>query len=69
MSFFDAGKKRFSWVSDLPLQTSVRPELGCVQCGSRLEATGFGTFNYLGTCFNCETRLSEDDEDFEDLEE
>ncbi|HVE23243.1 MAG TPA: hypothetical protein VNC39_14825 [Acidocella sp.] len=69
MSFFDAGKKRFNWVPSLPPQTSVRPDPGCVQCGSQLEPTGFGQFNYLGTCFSCSCRVSEDDEDFEELEE
>jgi hypothetical protein len=69
MSFFDAGKKRFSWVPSLLLQTSVRPEPGCVQCGSRLDPMGFGAFNYLGTCFSCSSRVSEDDEDFEEIEE
>lgn len=69
MSFFDAGKKRFNWISSLPPQTSVRAEPGCVQCGSRLEPMGFGNFNFLGTCFNCSVRASEDDETFDDLDD
>jgi hypothetical protein len=37
MSFFDARMSHFRWASSLPLPTSVRPEQGCVQCGSRLD--------------------------------
>ncbi|HEY1857759.1 hypothetical protein [Acidocella sp.] len=69
MSFFDAGKKRFNWAPSLPLQTSVRAEPGCVQCGSRLESAAVGKLNFLGTCFNCSVWVSEDDEDFEELED
>ena len=67
MSFFDAGKRRVSWVFSLPLHTSVRPEQGCVQCGSRLDPVGFGKFNFSGKCFNCSEWISEDDAVFEDL--
>ena len=63
------GKNALTGCLSLPPQTSVRSEPGCVQCGSRLEPTGFGAFNYLGTCFNCSSWLSEDDEDFEDFED
>jgi hypothetical protein len=67
MSFFDAGKSRFSGVSSLPLRTSVRPEQGCVQCGSRLDPAGFGKLNFSGKCFNCSELIFEDDDVFEDL--
>lgn len=67
MSFFDAGNSRLSWVSSLPLHTLVRPEQGCVQCGSRLEPVGFKQFSFSGKCFNCSEWISEDDELFEDL--
>ena len=67
MNFFDAGKSRLSRVSSLPLLTSVRPEQGCVQCGSRLDPVGFRKFNFSGKCFNCSEWISEDDEVLEDL--
>ena len=41
MSFLETGKNRFTWISAV-VHTSVRPESGCVQCGSRLEALGYG---------------------------
>jgi hypothetical protein len=66
MSFFDAGMSRFSWASSQPLPTSVRPEQGCVQCGSRLDPAQFRKFNFSGKCFNCAGGISEDDEVFED---
>ncbi len=69
MSHFNAGKSRFNWTPSLVPHTSVRPELGCVQCGSRLEPVEFGKFNFSGKCFNCSEWVSEDDEVFEDLED
>jgi hypothetical protein len=68
MSFFDAGTNRLSWASSSqPLPISVRPEQGCVQCGSRLDPVKFGKFNFSGKCFNCSGWIFEDDEVLEDL--
>jgi hypothetical protein len=68
MSFLETGKNRFTWISAV-VHTSVRPEMGCVQCGSRLEAPGYGKFNLTGKCANCTNWISDEDETFEELED
>ena len=67
MSYLETGKGRFTWIAAVS-HTSVRPEMGCAQCGSRLDETVFGKFSLSGKCLNCTTGLSEEDENFEDLD-
>jgi hypothetical protein len=64
MSHLEPGPGRFTWLA-APAARSVRPEPGCVQCGSRLD----GPSNHTGKCFNCAIELSEDDEVIDELEE
>jgi hypothetical protein len=46
------------------------PAPGCVQCGARLELNDFGKIDPAGTCFNCQTGISDgDDDEFEELED
>jgi hypothetical protein len=68
MRHFETEKRRSTWISVIA-RTSLYPELGCVQCGSRLEAPEFGKFNLTGKCFNCSRWVSEEDEAFDDLED
>jgi hypothetical protein len=68
MSYLETGKGRFTWIAAVA-QTSVRPELGCVQCGSSLDAPEFGKFNMSGKCLNCTSGVSDEDEGFDDLED
>jgi hypothetical protein len=68
MSFLEPGKNRFKWIAAV-VHTSVRPELGCVQCGRRLEAPGFGKFNLTGKCPSCTNWISDEDEVFDELED
>jgi len=69
MSYLDTDKRQFPWISALA-RASLRPELGCVQCGSRLDTPEFGQFNLTGKCFNCARWISEDDDEaFDDLED
>jgi hypothetical protein len=69
MSYLETGKGRFTWIPT-PIPTSTtRPEIGCVQCGSRLENVDLGKRDFTGKCVNCTGWISDDDEIFDDLED
>ncbi len=69
MSYLETGKDRFRWVTPV-VRTSIRGELGCVQCGSRLDQPEHGKFNFSGKCLNCIGFMSDDGEHtFEELED
>jgi hypothetical protein len=43
---------------------------GCVQCGAALELNDFGKLDPAGTCFNCQSNVSDGDDDgFDELED
>jgi hypothetical protein len=68
MSYLESGKRRFRWISTL-VHTSLRPEEGCVQCGSRLEANAVTAPDFTGKCLNCSSWVSDEEDGFEDFEE
>jgi hypothetical protein len=68
MSYLDTGKDRFTWIPS-PATASTRPELGCAQCGNRLDQPEFGSFNLTGKCLNCTSFVSDEDEIVDDLED
>jgi hypothetical protein len=68
MSYLETGKSRFRWLQ-AALKTSHRRTPGCVQCGSRLEVVEFGAANLTGKCFNCTNWISDEDEEFEELDD
>ena len=68
MSYLEPGNSRFTWVTAVVATTSLRPEAGCVQCGSSLEVPASGPLNLTGKCFNCMSWISDEDESFEELE-
>jgi hypothetical protein len=67
LSFLNAGKQRFNWIS-APVKRSVLREPGCVQCGARLEMDDFGRLDHAGKCFNCVNYVFDDDETFDEIE-
>jgi len=74
MSFLESPKSRFTSIeSTLAAATSphssVHLKPGCVQCGSLLEITDRSKSNFSGKCFSCEHWVSDEDEDFEELDE
>ncbi len=68
MSYLESGKSRFSWMQAAS-GASRRRVMGCVQCGSRLEGVEAGAAHLTGKCFNCVNWISDEDEEFEDLED
>jgi len=64
MSYLESGPGRFAWLA-APAATSLRPEPGCVQCGSSLE----GATSLTGKCFNCTIEMSEEDDGIDELED
>ncbi len=74
MSFVEGPKSRFTSIASAlaagasPLVShDLKP--GCVQCGSLLEITDRGKVNFSGKCYSCEHWVSDEDEDFDDLED
>ena len=60
-----AAARRFvHWAARHP--STPNAEIGCVQCGSRLER-GLH-HNHSGKCFNCAGWISDDDEEFSEIE-
>ena len=68
MSFLDTSCLSFAW-NAAPLRSSVRPEAGCAQCGSRLELNDGGKYDVSGKCFSCMNWVSDEDEEQYELED
>jgi hypothetical protein len=67
MSFLESGKEGARWLA-APLQHSVSRAPGCVHCGRQLETNAVGIFPLSGKCDNCEHRIFDEDEIFDELE-
>ncbi len=68
MSYLETGKRRFSWLQ-AAVSSSRRFLPGCVQCGSSLESVELAGANLTGKCFNCANWISDEDEEFEELDD
>ncbi len=66
MSHLERHPGTFEWVA--PVQSLLRRDAGCVQCGALLETTEFGKTSLSGKCLNCTEWVSDDEEVFEDLD-
>ena len=66
MSYLERLPGQLTWMQ--PIQSLIRRETGCVQCGAQLEANEFGKLNLSGKCLSCTGWVSDEDEIFEDLE-
>ncbi len=67
MSYLESGKGRFRWFPGFT-RTSQRPQAGCAQCGSRLDADRMKP-NLTGKCDNCTDFVTDDEDSFDDLED
>jgi hypothetical protein len=68
MSYLDNKDPQLGWVP-VPALASLRKVEGCAQCGGALEADGEGHFSLSGKCANCIAWVSDEDEDFDELED
>ncbi len=66
MSYLERHPGKFEWVA--PVQSLLRHDAGCVQCGASLATNDFGKTDPSGKCFNCTGWVSDEDEVFEDLD-
>jgi hypothetical protein len=69
MSYLETGSGRFTWIAATAPTASIRPEAGCVQCGSRLDSADTGIISLTGKCYNCISWISDEDEAFDDFED
>jgi hypothetical protein len=68
MSYLDNKDPQLAWVP-VPALASIRKAQGCVQCGSRLPLDSQGHADLSGKCANCIGWISDEDEDFDELED
>jgi hypothetical protein len=67
MSFLEGGKEDVRWIA-APVRRSVSRLPGCNHCGRLLEMNTVGVYPLSGNCEECDNRVFDEDEVFDDLE-